>query len=390
MGFREEFLKAVQEGEQALPRRRQWVPGVEWTGREGTITTDAIAGEPAWREILTKWELDPNEYEIVEPVLFNSWGGPDGLLNRQYKARVVRRSSSPVDYEDLLRRAARVKPSKPTFQGEAALNVVLADWQIGKSDGDGVEGTVARIMAAKTAIVHRAMALRKMGYDLGRLNVLWTGDSVEGCLGFYSNQAFLVELDRRDQMKLTRRLLTDSLQTWAKSFREIMVVAVAGNHGEHRANGRMVTGPQDNDDLAVVEQVAEILAANEPAFGHVRFALAKDAVTATIPVCGWILGISHGHIAKSSGGVEQRLRGWWEKQAAGRQRIGDADILVTGHYHHLRVADWGSCLWLQAPALDGGSEYWRARTGEASAPGMLTFVTTERERATEIAVLTHG
>jgi hypothetical protein len=81
------------------------------------------------------------------------------------------------------------------------------------------------------------------------------------------------------------------------------------------------------------------------------------------------------------------LRSWWEKQAAGRQPIGDADVLISGHYHHFRVADWGACLWAQAPALDGGSEYWRVATGDVSQPGMLTFVMTEQQRFSDVAVL---
>jgi catechol-2,3-dioxygenase len=82
------------------------------------------------------------------------------------------------------------------------------------------------------------------------------------------------------------------------------------------------------------------------------------------------------------------LRSWWEKQAAGRQAIGDSDVLVSGHYHHhLRVADWGGCVWLQAPALDGGSDYWRVATGEVSQAGMLTFVTTVDQRVADISVL---
>lgn len=144
---------------------------------------------------------------------------------------------------------------------------------------------------------------------------------------------------------------------------------------------------QDNDDLAIVEQVAEILAANSEAFGHVKFAIAKDALTLTIPSAGWIIGITHGHIARAGGGTEAKLQRWWEGQAAGRQPIGDSDVLVTGHYHHLRVADWGGCVWLQAPAMEGGSEWWRVSSGQMSQIGMLSFVTTEEQRVSDVLIL---
>jgi predicted phosphodiesterase len=387
VSLRDEFSKVVQTAEELAVRKRKWTPGVEWLGSEGTVTTEAITGDPRWGDILRKWDLDPDEFEVVEPVLFNSWGGEDGLTNRQFKAKVIRRAHSSVDLEPLIAAALKHKPSKRTVTGDDVLTVVLADWQIGKADHGGVEGTIRRVVEARDAVIQRARDLRKIGRGVARLNVLWTGDSVEGCLGHYPSQTFAIELDRRDQVKVTRRLLTDSLQAWAKHFEEITVAAVAGNHGENRNGGKAFTGVQDNDDLAIVEQVSEILAANPDAFGHVRFAIARDALTVTIPCGEWIIGVTHGHVARAAGTAETKLRRWWEGQAAGRQPIGDADVLVSGHYHHLRVADWGGCVWLQAPAMEGGSEWWRVSTGQASQIGMLTFVTTPTDRVTDLAVL---
>lgn len=388
MSLKDEFTKAIQQADELVVRKKMWQPGVEWLGSEGTVTTDALSGDPNWDSILVMWGLDPREFQIVEPVLFNSWGGEDGLTNRQYKAKVIRRSHALVDIEPLIEKALKHKPKAKTYEGLSFLNVVLADWQIGKADGDGVEGTIQRVIYARDAVIQRARELRKIGRDIANLNVLWTGDSVEGCVGHYPSQTFAVEIDRRDQVKITRRLLTDSLQTWAKHFESVTVAAVGGNHGENRnGSGKAFTGPHDNDDLAIVEQVSEILSANPEAYGHVQFAIARDNFTATIPAGDWIVGITHGHVAQRGDSAEGKLRGWWQKQAAGRQPIGDADILVSGHYHHWRMADWGGCIWLQAPALDGGSDWWRAAQGEVSQAGMLTFVTTPNERVMDVAIL---
>ncbi len=387
MGLRSEFTKTVQQVEELTARKRMWTPGVEWLGSEGTITTGAITNDPAWEDVLRKWDLDPAEYQVVEPVLFNSWGGEDGLTNRQFKAKVIRRVHAQPDLEPLIAQAMRHKPKKRSYTGGDVMTVVLADWQIGKADHGGVEGTIERIIDRRDAVIERARDLRKIGREVSSLNVLWVGDSIEGCLGHYPSQTFAVELDRRDQVKVTRRLLTDSLQAWSKHFEQITVAAVGGNHGENRSSGKAFTGVQDNDDLAIVEQVAEILGANPDAFGHVRFAVARDALTLTIPSAGWVIGITHGHVAFRGANTEDKIRRWWEGQAAGRQPIGDSDILVTGHYHHLRVADWGGCMWLQAPALEGGSEWWRVSTGQTSQIGMLTFVTTDKDRVTDLAIL---
>lgn len=388
MSLKDEFTRQVQAAEELTARRRMWEPGVEWLGDEGTLTTGAMESDPEWDNVLTLWGLDPAEFQIVEPVLFNSWGGDQGLDNRQFKAKVIRRQSAREDLAPLIARAMKHKPTKRTFTGEAAMNVVLADWQMGKADHGGVEGTIQRVIDCRDAVIARARELRKIGRGISHLNVLWTGDSIEGCLGHYPSQTFSVELDRRDQVKITRRLLADSLQAWAKHFDGITVAAVGGNHGENRnGKGKAFTGSHDNDDLAIVEQVSEILAANPDAFGHVRFVIARDNLTLTIPSAGWILGITHGHVANSGEGAEGKLRRWWEKQAAGRQPIGDADVLVTGHYHHLRLADWGGCVWLQAPALEGGSEWWRVSMGEMSQIGMLSFVMSEEQRVSDVMVL---
>lgn len=377
-------------------REAMWRPGVEWKGEEGTVTTNAELGDahPDWAHVLAVWDLDPERFAVVEPVLFNAWDapGPEGaiLRMRQWKARVIRRKGTApeVDVEALLADVLKAKPAKPAPLGDGVFHVVLGDWQIGKPDGDGVRGTIQRVQRAIIDVEVRVRELRKIGRPLGTLMVEWIGDSVEGCVGFYPMQTFGVELDRREQVKVSRRLLRDALMRWARLFDEVIVLAVGGNHGEQRGRaGKAFTTFSDNDDLAVVEQVGEILAVNPEAFGHVRIVIPPDHLTVTAEAAGWIVGVTHGHVARESGLAEAKLRRWYERAAGGKQPAGDADILVTGHYHHLRVADWGGCIWLQCPALDGGSEWWEHSKGERSQPGVLTFASYPNVRVTDLAVL---
>ena len=388
------------DGPPVVPRRERealWRPGVEWKGEEGTLTTPAGIGDahPDWAHVLAVWDLDPERFAVVEPVLFNAWDapGPEGAILRmkQWKARVIRRkqdTSPTLDVEQLLADALKAKPAKPAPPGEGVFHVVLGDWQIGKSDGDGLRGTVTRIRQAIFDVEGRVRELRRIGRPLGTLFVEWTGDSVEGCTGFYAMQTFGVELDRREQTKVTRRLLRDALMRWSRLFDSVVVLAVGGNHGEQRnSRGKAFTTFGDNDDLAIVEQVGEVLAGNPDAFGHVRIVIPPDHLAVTAEAAGWIVGVTHGHVSRGSGTAEIKLRRWYEQAAGGKQPVGDADILVTGHYHHLRVADWGGCVWAQCPALDGGSEWWRMTSGESSAPGVLTFASYPERRMTDIAVL---
>jgi hypothetical protein len=283
---------------------------------------------------------------------------------------------------------SRFKPAKrPAPTGEGVFHVVLADWQTGKPDGDGIRGTVTRIQQAISDVEVRVRELRRIGRPLGTLFVEWTGDSVEGCVGFYDTQTFGVELDRRGQVKVARRLLRDALVRWSRLFPEVVVLVVGGNHGENRLGGKAFTTFSDNDDIAVVEQVREMFAFNPEAFGHVKFVFASDHLTLTAQAGPWVVGLTHGHVARESGTAEAKLRRWYEQQAGGKRPIGDADILVSGHYHHMRVADWGGCLWLQAPALDGGSEWWAASKGEVSRPGVLTFASYPDRRVADLEIL---
>ena len=370
-------VASVQKTE---PRQRQaeWTPGVTWMGDEGTITTPPVEGEthPDWSGVLRMWGLDPEHFAVVEPVLFNVWGDTLGILNRQWKGKVVRKGrQETADIDALIQEIKKHKPrERKEIEGGASLVVCASDWQVGKRDGDGLKGLVGRWLQAIDDVELRLKELKKLGRPIDSITVLCLGDLVEGCDGHYDIQTFTVEVDRRDQVKIARRLLRDALIRWSKVVPSITVAAIGGNHGENRKNGKAFTTLGDNDDVALVESVAEIFQANPEAYGHIKFAIPTDELSLTLEVHGKIIGITHGHLARSGAGTEAKLRRWIADQTLGRQRIGDCDILVTGHYHSFKLADWGGVKWIQAPALDGGSVWWRQSTGEIADVGVLTFL----------------
>ena len=395
------LLQPVEAGQPAEPKQKKasadWRPGIKWEGSRGTVTTPPVAGEqqPEWADVLAVFELDPDEYEIVEPVKFNAWHGltTDGqVLMRQWKADVIRRRPlNGLDLDDFIKQVKRDKPVKrKDYGGVGAFVCVLSDWQLGKADGDGTKGTVERIVRSIDDVAERVRELRRLKRPLGTMFVLWPGDSIEGCLGHYESQTSTVELDRRQQVKVARRLLRDALKKWSTMFDRVVVVAVAGNHGENRnAGGKAFTGLLDNDDLAIPEQVAEAFAENPERYGHVEFVIPEDGMYVTVEAAGWILGLTHGHVARESGTAEAKIRRWMEKQAAQRAAIGSVDVICTGHYHHYRAADWGATLWVQAPAMDGGSDWWRYRTGDVSSAGVLTWAMYPNQRFADMHILAY-
>ena len=390
-GAQEEALEPPKKD-----RNAQWREGVEWKGEEGEITTAAmfVDQHPDWDAVLEVWDLDPTKFAVIEPVLFNAWdanlGNGEVRRMRQYKAKVVRRKTENLfDMEAFRDEIKKHKPKKEKIvHGEGVFNVVLADWQVGKDEGGGSVATAKRVLEAIQAVLRRVEELKRLGRPISTLQIIWTGDSVEGCLGFYEMQTFSVDLDRRGQVNTVRALLIEAIKAWAPHFEKVRLVAVGGNHGENRsAKGKAFTTFADNDDLAIIDQVKDALSFNTEAYGHVQIITAPDHLSLTVNTAGWILGITHGHTARESGTAEQKMKRWLERMALGRQPIGDCDILVTGHYHHLRQADWGSVQWLQAPALDGGSEWFRMVRGESSIPGVLTFATYPEARVKDLQVL---
>ncbi len=101
------------------PRRQHpegWEPGVQWNGNEGTVTTTGMPAEnaPDWATVLRVWGLDPEHFEVVEPVLFNVWGDTLGVLNRQWKGKVVRKvASMGSDVQEMVEEIKKHKFSRP-------------------------------------------------------------------------------------------------------------------------------------------------------------------------------------------------------------------------------------------------------------------------------------
>lgn len=353
---------------------------------EGTITGISAEREPDWAGLLETWGFDPDLYH-VDPdrgVQVRTWEGfakdNDGEIQKVqlWYVRATVKAGAPRDHAEIAKlcdEIRRHRPAKPpAVDTGRALVVALADWQTGKSEGGGSEALVARVLALHDAVPRRVRELKRLGRPVDRLVVAGMGDLVEGCDGHYAMQTFSVDLDRRGQVTVVRRLLLKLLESWSKLAPDLTVVAIPGNHGENRRNGKAFTAFGDNDDTAVFEQVADVLASNPERYGHVRFVIPRDELTATLEVNGTVLGFAHGHQARGGTGPQKKLEAWWKGQALGRTPIGEVDLLVSGHYHHLQVVEFtAGRTWLQCPSLDGGSRWWTDSTGSHSTPGTLTF-----------------
>ena len=354
-----------------------WEPGVAWDGTRGELTTQPLPAAPTdWSDLLSIWGLDPAVHRVVEPVQFRAWDGTvrkaDGTseVTRLYYYKASITTVVPgvphTDYDEL--RAVidrhKAKPVRRTKARDRSLVVCMSDYQLGKGENGGTVGTVERIMCALDEITDKVRADK---WDA--VYLLGLGDLVEGCTGHYPMQEFQTDLDAREQVRVARRLIVEHVARLAPITPRLVVAAVPGNHGENRKDGKAFTTFTDNHDLAVFEQAAEICD-GRPGLNRVSFHLAKE-LTLTVDVSGVIVGLMHGHAGRAHSA--DKLWKWWGAQAIGGRPIGDAQLLVSGHYHHLKIDEAGGRTWFQCPAMDGGSQWWVEATGQHSHAGVLTF-----------------
>lgn len=367
-----------------------WEPGIHWTGTEGTISTGPLEAPPdpaLWAELVADWGLDPAITEVIPgTVEIRAWdaaiGGGAIQRMKYYKAKLRRRvdpdEANRVDFEDLYKEVRKAKPSRtPKPDGSATFVVALSDFQVGNGDGGGVREQVERLAALPDQLRDRVADLRRSGDKIGTIAVLGLGDLVENVCGFYPAQPYRVEANLRDQVKLVRRALRDITMTLAPAAPRMVVACVPGNHGEAtRQNGKQITAPGDNHDVAVFEQVAEMLAVNPDAYGHIDWRIPRDEIAVSLSLSGQIVALTHGHVPRPSGGPVNAMWKWWTEQAMGRAYPGvaDASMLFCGHFHHFNVKEQDGRLLLICPSLTAVGEYWQDEHGTITRAGTLTLV----------------
>jgi hypothetical protein len=383
-------LREEIEGEVAVNARKPqathpkgWEPGLVWDGERGHVTSEPVRtqSEPDFDGIIRFFGYDPALYEVDGSVQHRAWQqkpGEDYLY--YYRATIVRRGSagSDVDLDALAAAIAKRKPRKPTATtGNAGLVLSLADWQVGKADGGGVLALMERLDQLVDQADDRVRSLKKLGVPLEVVYPCFMGDLFESCSGHYAQQAFRTELNIRDQRKVIRWAADRLLDRLGKLVPQVAVKVVGGNHGEEREGGKSHTDFADNRDVAVIEDIAYAYAKNPDRYGHIAFAIPSSDLTLTFDHHGYIVGLAHGHQAGfGSGDPKTKINRWWLGQMEGQQAIGDADLLLTAHYHHPWMVQAGTRTHFGSPTLDGGSDWFRHATGKHSPPGTLSFVVT--------------
>lgn len=356
---------ATHNRRQEHPRGREF----EWDGSKGWLTTEPLDERPkTWDEFIADAGLDPNEVEVEEPVQVRGWDAPvagGDVVRMHYYRLTLRRRALKADLDELVKAAKRRKAPASFLTNEAESFVVaLGDLQLGKADGDGVEGTVARFIASTEAAVKRYKRIAKGA----SVHLIHLGDCLEGMVSQGGANAWRTTLTTTEQVRLYRRLLIEQVKAFAAVAPELTVVGVPGNHDEAHRPLHTYGDSWAIDAIASVKDALELAGTYE----HVTMlAPERDELTVTLDVCGTVVGMAHGHqFGRGSDG----WKNWWKGQSLGRQAIGDADLLLSGHLHHLHVHNTGQRTFMQVPALESESTWYRHRAGEGGNPGIITML----------------
>lgn len=365
-------------------------PGVRYEAGEPVEVTVQVTeipeDEAAWRaEIKRVTTLDIPEARRVEIQQVRYWGNPEQpLVYVRFGIRDRESVRADGDLPGLVRvvRGNRRRPTKATASRTRV--VVVSDAQVGKVDHRG--GTPAFLARVEQLLAGLEVVMRQERCEDAL--VLDPGDLTEGFENTGS-QLHTDDLSLPDQLDLAQVVLTEIVSMVAAKHTWTRVATVPSNHGAWRRGKDRLGRPGDDFGILTHKTVARAM----------RMA-GRDDVTFVIPdpwveslalqVRGAVVGMAHGHQANTP----DRLPDWWAKQTHGGGPLAAASILVSGHFHHLRVQPSGAIdgkarWWMQAPTLDNGSAWWANGQGGADVEaGLLTFTVDDQGRWDGLRLIT--
>ena len=322
------------------------------------------------RDFIRSKGQDPDKVTFTWGLTTRPGGGFWNKLNNVRPiAGIEAEATNDIDLPALYAEVKRTTYSvrRPTPDTGRTTVVVWADMQLGKvgSRGD-TAGLIERLTEKRAALVEY---LETHGTD--RNVFIDAGDPIEGFENV-AMQMFTNDLSLPQQVDMAAVEMWKTLALLSQ-FGPVDSVAVPSNHGAWRAGKQSLGKPSDDWGIGIQNRLkfqTELVGMD------VTFHKPTDwDESVALDVRGTKLGVHHGHQAACD-----QMPKWWAGQQHGAQATADADVLVTGHYHHLRVQPTGrsqrtgkSKWWLQAPTLDQGSDWYRNRAGDDSDPGLLVF-----------------
>ena len=335
------------------------------------LTSERAWGYEDFRGFIKSKGQDPDEVTFTWGVTTNPSGGYWNKLNNVRP----KTNAQVIDVTAIEQRCRDYRPTI-TLKGETSpksLIIVATDFQLGKVDWNGgTADTLEQVLASFTRAAEQAVTERPQ-----EIVIADAGDVIENIYST-SSQLGTNDLDLPHQVEAAMHVMLTGIEILAPLAPSLKYVAVSSNHGAHRIGPKSPAGDVHADyGLIVAKMIGRALALNPEAFGHVEVITpAPYMESVAFTTSGSHIGVVHGHQAGSA----DKLGDWWKGQSHGRMPTADARILISGHWHSLRVQQSGDARWiLVGPASDRGSSWFTNSRGESSQSGMLTFLTSGNE-----------
>lgn len=358
---------------------------IQLTGDSGVIKTGVVA-EPItdWTDTIKLWGLDPDVFEVIQPVTMKAWGKP-GDFRYSYAARIQKKEETATPIEDRLDidgwrdnlRSIRFIPGRSVADSGLSYLMMVADPQLGKP---GTQEALQHWTNGLEGHVQRIRNLRDAGLPINQIALAFMGDEHEGAVGNYASQPYEVELNYSDQITLDYDMRVWSIKQLVELEMPVAIASVPSNHGEHTRFGsnKALTSIYDNSSTMVARLVQKTFEGTE-AGEWLMWDIATDRQDANFNLSGVKVNFTHGHVSNGSGpktgGVSSKNA--IEKQILGRTaELVDVKLYVTAHYHHFNVIEDRGRTFFGCPALEAekSSQWFYDAAGIWSKPGMLGMV----------------
>lgn len=325
-------------------------------------------------EFLLSKGLDPAEWDYT--FRFSEWEQrtKDGQTHTLHAFKVSgrRKQSQQViqsleTYTELIR-SWKLTPRKPVETTERSLVLIPTDFQIGKVDWNGgTPETVEQVMQSFANAAHFAQENKP-----NEIVLIDAGDIVENIYST-SSQLGTNDLGLPHQVAAAFELMLAGIKLMSEHAPNVKYVCVPSNHGAHRLAPKSPAGAVHEDWGIMLAKILRTAVKLSPSLSHVQVIIPDDYHDSlSFETNETVIGVVHGHQT----GSPDKIGDWWRGQSHGNMPTARARILVTGHWHSLRVQQSGDARYIiVGAASDRGSSWFTNNRGERSDSGIVGFTT---------------
>lgn len=337
---------------------------------ETTVTAEAKGSAVPHNEdevyaFLAERGITEDKYKINYS--FSGWDSGDNTLHSFKASAAPRPPQGPeVDWSEATERIRTFDfiPSSKEFLSDTAV-IQPTDYQIGKTDlGGGTAESTERALGSLSRFADIVRDRRPQNILIAN-----TGDIIENFCNT-SSQLSTNDLDLPSQVAHAFAIELEAVKLLAPLADRVVYATVPSNHGQWRSGPKQNLGDTHADwGIAIAKQVA--IALNMSAIDNVEVHVPQLHLESMGLQLGTSkIGLVHGHQKAKP----EAMGDWWAGQDHGRMPTWDADILLVGHFHSMRIYQSGDGRWVfVGPSSDPGSSWYANLTGHTSVAGMLTF-----------------